>query len=158
MTKVKKRKLKSDELEQVKKKTEGKSEREKTLKAIGKEEGQKKKKDQDKKEASRKKVKDKEKTKKSNVSLKEVKATWKDEYPSTLTTKDLTKLIEEMSSYSLGEDYTTGAKNLRRKLRSMEQYNDGEVTHYRWSISDSDDVEEVAELVNYYSIKATKMA
>ena len=93
----------------------------------------------------------------SSVSVKEVKSFWKEDLPKVLTTKDLTKLIEEVTDFSLGEDLTAGAKNLRRYLRSMPAYNDDSMTYYRWSISEEEDLEEVCEICEHYAKKAKKI-
>jgi hypothetical protein len=77
--------------------------------------------------------------------------------PKVLTTREVTKLIEEVTGYSLGQDLTAGAKNLRRYLRSLDQYDDGTMTIYRWSIKDDDDLKELSEILSYYSIKANKL-
>jgi DNA-binding Xre family transcriptional regulator len=94
------------------------------------------------------------KSKEISISTKELKALWKEDYPAVLTTKDLTKLVEEVTDYSLGEDLTAGSKNLRRYLRSLPQYQDDEMTYYRWSRTEEEDFDEVMEILKYYAKKA----
>lgn len=167
MGKVIKKKLKSSELAEVKKRTSGKSEKDKTMLAIGKGKKDKSKKDLDKnvneimkvvdkskkKDKSKKEVK-KDKSKKT-IPTKEVKQAIKDlDLPKVLNTRHVTQLVEEVTDYSLGIDLTAGAKNLRRYLRSLPQYNDDAVTSYSWSVKDDEDLQELAEILGHYQIKA----
>lgn len=110
------------------------------------------KKDKSKDKKSKDKSKDKAKTKKSSFTTKQVKEVWKDlSLPKMLTTREATLLIEEISNSSLGLDTTAGAKNLRRRLRSLDRYNDNETTHYRWHKDDAEDLDELVSLCEYYS-------
>jgi hypothetical protein len=110
-----------------------------------------------KKPAERTKAKKGKDKSRPSVSAKEVKSFWKEDLPKVLTTKDLTKLIEEVTDFSLGEDLTAGAKNLRRYLRSMPAYNDDSMTYYRWSLNEEDDFSEVVDIVNHYQKKSRRI-
>jgi hypothetical protein len=106
------------------------------------------------------KAKDKarSKDKAKSYSAKDIKVLF-DEYdfPAVITTRELTRLIQEETGYILGQDLTAGSKNLRRYLRTLDSYNDGEITYYRWNVKDTEDLAEIADILDYYSTKASRI-
>lgn len=88
-------------------------------------------------------------------SKEEIKSYWKENFDSIIGTKELTIMIQDLTGYSLGQDLTAGGKNLRRYLRSLEKYQDGKMTNYRWSRKDKDDVQEIAEILGHYHAKVS---
>lgn len=95
--------------------------------------------------------KDKSKT---LIKRTEVLQYWKENLPKVINTKQLSSIINELTAYSLGEDLTASAKNLRRYLRTLPQYQDDQMTYYAWDRSESDDLEEVLEIVSHYNKKS----
>jgi len=105
----------------------------------------------DKKVSSKEKVK-KEKDKTFNKS--EVLSFWKEHLPKVINTKQLSSIINNLTDYTLGEDLTASAKNLRRYLRSLPVYNDDSMTFYAWNRLEEEDLKEVLEIVGHYQRKA----
>lgn len=163
MSKVKTKKLSPKERKRLDKIP---SEKDKTLKVVNSKKATQKeidsimevvnrKKDKSKKEVKSKKEKSKSKQTYSAKAIKELFTEY--DLPSILTTKELTQLIQDETGHILGQDLTAGGKNLRRYLRSLPQYDDGEMTTYRWSKKDSEDLETLAEILSHYSVKAEKL-
>lgn len=97
--------------------------------------------------ASPVKANSKKRTKgKDNSSLKVILKN----YPAILTTKEVTQILMEEYGIKLGQDLTAGSKNLRRLLRSIDRWNDDEVTAYRWSQKNADDMKELSEIIDHY--------
>ena len=103
---------------------------------------------------SSEKEKAKAKVKDFSIKKRTVLDFWKENLPKVINTKQLSSIINELTAYSLGEDLTASAKNLRRYLRTLPQYQDDQMTYYAWDRSESDDLEEVLEIVSHYNKKA----
>jgi hypothetical protein len=105
-------------------------------------------------EKAKAKGKEKAKVKDFSVSKKEVLNFWKENLPKVINTKQLSSIVNSLTSYSLGEDLTASAKNLRRHLRTLPQYNDDSMTYYAWNRLEEEDLQEVLEIVGHYQKKA----